>query len=744
MSKKKQITTPSKPNNTNTENSAVLKTETAAATANDFATSEFAIGGTNLPLMAIVMAILAVTFLVFSNTLSADFVNWDDMGYLWENKLVNPLSSISFADIFTGSTCGNYSPLVVLSYCIEHSFDTIVSDVRSGENFNPFIYHLTNVLFHLGTTGLVFVFLRQLGLKSWGLVIATLLFGIHPMRVESVAWVTERKDVMYGFFFVASCIAYWKYITVEGKKGLHYTLALVLGLCAMLSKIQAVSLPLAFFALDYWANRPLFLAKNEKSELNITMFLEKIPYFALSLIIGIVGIKYVGAAGGFEDTGYALWQRLLFAPYSIVMYLQRFVAPYGLSTFYPYPKKIDGVPQMGAVYYIMPFVVAGLAYFIYTTTKKTRLIAFGALFFILNIFMLLQIQGAGKAFVADRFTYIPYIGLFFLVGMAYNAIVEGRFLGGLRSVVPFIMLGFLGLMGILTFLQNKTWDNSVALWENVNKFYPDEPLPFSNKGLAYNDKVRNKGLRGGKKVDANATYDPNPDYNNSIKAYDEAIAVDKYYHEAHYNKGVALFNTKRYKEALVSYTNSINIKPEQADGYYSRGLAYANVNDGAAALKDFEKAQQLGYKGKPDEMYNAMGSSAASAGQHPQAIEYYKKAIAVRNAPEYHYMIGNSLAPQNKMAEAIVEYDAAIALKPDYVAAINNKGNALASMGRVKDALPFFDKAIQLKPDAPDYYANRGIARNSNGDRQGACADWQKALQMGYAQAQALIQANCK
>jgi protein O-mannosyl-transferase len=737
MSKRKQTITPK------TNDAAVPQNSVEQTAINTVAAPEFAIGGTALPNAAILLGILAVTFFIFSNTLSADFVNWDDMGYLWENKLVNQFSQISWSDIFTGSTCGNYSPLVVLSYCIEHSFDTIVSDARTAENFNPFIYHFTNVLFHVGTTGLVFVFLRQLGLRSWGLVIATLLFGIHPMRVESVAWVTERKDVMYGFFFVASCIAYWKYVTEEGKKGLQFALALVFGLCAMLSKIQAVSLPLAFFALDYWSNRSFFTQKNEKSELNFMVFLEKIPFFAMSLAIGVVGIKYVGEAGGFEDTGYALWQRLLFAPYSLVMYLVRFVAPYGLSTFYPYPKKIDGVPQIPVLYYFMPIVVAGLGYWVYKTTEKSRLVAFGALFFILNIFMVLQIKGAGKAFVADRFTYIPYIGLFFLVGMAYNAIVEGRFLSGLRSVAPIVMVVFLGAMGILTFLQNKTWDNSIALWENVNRFYPDEPLPFSNKGLAYNDKIKNKGLASGKKVDAAATYDPNPDYDNSIKAYDEAIAVDKFYHEAHYNKAVAYYNTKRYKEALVSYTNAVNIKPDQADGYYSRGLTYANLNDGANALKDFEKAQKLGYKGKADEMYNAMGSAAATAGNHPQAIEYYKKALDVRKAPEYYYMMGNSLAPQGKMAEAIVQYDAALALKPDYVDAINNKGNALASMGKIQEALPFFDKAIQLKPDAANYYANRGIARNSAGNKQGACADWQKALQMGYAQAQQLLQ-NCK
>jgi tetratricopeptide (TPR) repeat protein len=328
--------------------------------------------------------------------------------------------------------------------------------------------------------------------------------------------------------------------------------------------------------------------------------------------------------------------------------------------------------------------------------------------------------------------------------MAYNAIAEGRFLKGIATIMPFIMTAFIGILGILTFLQNKTWDNSVALWENVNKFYPQEPLPFSNKGLAYNDKIKSKGLRAGKKVDAAAPYDAAPDYDNAIKAYDEAIVADKFYHEAHYNKAVAYYNTKRYKEALVAYTNAINIKPDQADGYYSRGLTYANLNDAAAALKDFQTAEQKGYKGKPDEMYNAMGAAAANAGQHEQAIVQYRKAIAVRNAPEYHYMIGNSLAPQKKMLEAIAEYDAALALKPDYVDAINNKGNALASLNRVKEALPFFDKAIQLKPDAANYYANRGIARNTIGDKSGACADWQKALQMGYAQAQILLQQNCK
>ncbi len=685
---------------------------------------------------------LVLTFVIFANVLGAGFVNWDDQGYIWLNKLIQPISGSSLYAMFTDHTCGNYSPLVVLTYSIEHLFDKVVdaANAQSPDNFNPFIYHLDNVLLHLGSTALAYFFFRAIGLKDWGLLFATALFGIHPMRVESVAWVTERKDVLYGVFYIAALLFYWRYIKEDANKTRNLLLTAVFGLLAYFSKIQAVALPLTMLVMDYYADRKLT---------DIKVLGEKIPFFAASLLFGLVGVHFLGIAGGFEETGYSLLSRLFFATYSLTMYLVRVFLPINLSTFYPYPKEVD-IPL---TYYITPFVVAAVGYGVWYSTRFTKAVAFGFLFFLVNIFMLLQFKGAGKAFVADRFTYIPYIGLFFILAHYFQQMVDGKWLPSLQKMALIFAIGFVSVCSILTFMQNKTWLTSVNLWDNVTKNFPNDALSWTNKGLAYDDETKRQGINEADKTAA---------YEGAIAAYSEAMKVDNNYFDAPYNKAVALFNLKRYPEAVTAYNEAIKVrvnnpkegdryKEELAQAYYSRGLTYSNMKDLPNTLKDYQQAIAVGYKGKEDgEIERSIGAAYESAGQHAEAIKYYDQAITKASAKslngqlaDYHYMKGNSFAASGDMTNAIVMYDKAISFKVDYVDAINNKGNALASMGKPKEALPFFDKAIQLKPDAPSYYANRGLARKAAGDMQGACADWQKSVSLGNAGAQALLQ-QCK
>lgn len=686
---------------------------------------------------------VAITFLVFANVLGAGFVNWDDQGYIWLNKLIQPLSGQAIYAMFTDHTCGNYSPLVVLTYSIEHLFDTIVdaNNLQNAANFNPFIYHVNNLLLHLATTAAVFFFLRALGLKSFALLFATLLFGIHPMRVESVAWVTERKDVLYGVFYVLALLFYWKYITEDDKKTRNFVLTAIFGLLAYFSKIQAVALPLTMFVMDYFANRKLVDAR---------VIAEKIPFFALSLAFGLVGIKFLREAGGFEETGYSTLSRLLFATYSLTMYLVRLVLPLNLSTFYPYPKEIE-IPVF---YYFTPIIVAAIGFGVWRSTRFTKVIAFGFLFFLVNIVFLLQFKGAGKAFVADRFTYIPYLGLFFILAHYFNQIITGKWLSSLQKVSVYAAFGLISLFGILTILQNKTWLTSVNLWDNVTKNYPNDALSWTNKGLAYDDETHRLGINEADKTAA---------YEGAIAAYSEAMKVDPNYFDAPYNKAVALYNLKKYPEAVAAYTEAIKVrtnnpkegdryKEELAQTYYSRGLTYiAGANDAPNALKDYQQAKTIGFKGKQaGELERAIAAAYAATQQHQAALAAYDEAIAkakTANATpalaDYYYMKGNSFAALGDMANAIVSYDKALSYKADYVDAINNKGNALASQGKIKEALPFFDKAIQLKPDAASYYANRGLARKTAGDLAGACADWQKSVSLGNTGVQALL-AGCR
>jgi protein O-mannosyl-transferase len=657
-------------------------------------------------------AVLAITFLVFANTLGAGFVNWDDHGYLWLNPLVQPLSAKAVTDAFVGHTCGNYSPLVALSYCMEHGFDRVVKPGEQVvENFQPFLYHLNNVLLHLGTTALVFLLFRRLGLRGWALAFGALLFGIHPMRVESVAWVTERKDVLYGVFYVGALFFYHKHLTQQERKGMYFALTLGLGLLSLFSKIQAVSLPLSMLCMDYLAGRDI---KSPR------VWLEKAPFFALSLVFGLVGLHFLDVAEGLKDTGYPMSERIFFALWSLYSYLQKFVAPFGLSAYYPYPKT-GALPPY---YYAAPLVLAAVAYALWRSTRQGRVYAFGALFFLVNVMFVLQFKGAGKAFMADRFTYIPYLGLFFMAAYYFQEKTAPTSSAALRNALPWAAIAYCGILAFLTFQQNKTWKDSPALWDNVTQKHPGDALSWTNKGLAYFDLA---------------------DYEKSIPAYERALQVDPGYYDAGINLGVSLHRLKRYPEAVEAFSKAAKARPERPEAYFSRAQSLYSAQNYAQAIPDYEKARQLGEKRPAQEFDLCIGQCYASLNQHDRALAYYDASLKLApNEAGTHYQKGNSYAALGKMDEAIACYDATLKINPNYTDAINNKGNALAAMSRFAEALPVFDRAVASQPGTANVYFNRGMVKNSLGDKPGACKDWQKSLELGFSQAQVLLQQFCR
>lgn len=652
---------------------------------------------------------LLLSFLVFANTLNAGFVNWDDHGYLWLNPMVQPLGSMNLAQIFSGHTHGNYSPLVVLSFCIEHSFDTIVQPGQMVvENFQPFRYHLTNVVLHVATTAMAFFFLRALGIRGWGLALGTALLGIHPMRSESVAWVTERKDVLYGLFYIAALWAYWKYVMTQ--RGKFYLLAFLLALLSLFSKIQAVSLPLSMLAMDWLAGRELKSMK---------VWMEKLPFFALSLVFGLIGIHFLGEAEGFKDTGYSMTERFFFATSSLWTYLYKLFVPLGLSAYYPYPKS----GAMPALYYASPLALAALVWWIWGTAKRDKTIAFGFLFFFVNIMFVLQFKGAGKAFMADRFTYIPYLGLFFILAKTYADIASGQLKTGLNKILPYLAGGFVAVCAVLTVMQNATWKSSVSLWENASAQNPNDPLCWSNLGLAYDD------LK---------------EHEKAAKAYEQSIKVDPLFFDATFNLAVVYNKMNRHEESAAMFGRAIEMKPDFSEAWYGRAQAEMLKGDYAKAVAGLEQFARANPRESVDKIQSNLGAAYAGANQHERAIAAFDLALEANPSADHHFRKGNSLAALGRMPEAIASYDAALALAPDHVESVNNKGNAFASMGKFAEALLAFDKAIALNPDAPNFRFNRGMARHSSGDKAGACADWSDAATGGYAPAQGLIQQFCQ
>lgn len=332
-------------------------------------------------------AILLISFISYLPVLHNNFINWDDPEYIKNNPLV---TAFDLKGIFSTFILGNYHPFTILVYSLEyHLF-----------GLNPAGYHAVNLLFHLGNIILVFYAVFLLSDKMTTALIASLLFGIHPLHVESIAWAAELKDVLYCMFFLSSYIFYLKYI--NGSQRRYYWYAILFFLASLLSKAMAVSLPLVFLLTDYFKGR-----KIDKKNL-----LEKAPFFLLSIIFGLIAIKAQKSFGYTElETVLTFPQRMVFAVYSFVNYLVKLVLPLDLSVFYAYPENESGIFIPGYFFlYVLSFmaVVIYLAY----TQRFTRKVIFGLGFFTLTILMVLQLLPVGKAMMAERYSYIPSIGIF--------------------------------------------------------------------------------------------------------------------------------------------------------------------------------------------------------------------------------------------------------------------------------------------------------------------------------------------
>lgn len=331
-------------------------------------------------LLLLILGILIGTFGLFSPTLSHDFVNWDDPVNILENPNLQTFDWASIKGIFSSTVIGNYNPLTIFSFAVE----------KAILGLNPTVFHLNNLLLHLVCIFLVYRIALSLKLTTAAAILVALLFAIHPMRVESVTWITERKDVLFGAFYLGAIFQYIRYSTAKQKQPKIFWSIIVLFILSLLSKIQAVSLPLSFLAIDYWFKRPL----------KWSLVTEKIPYFALSLLIGIIGVLLLKQEGSLEDEAtFSFIDRLIIGGYSYLIYLVKFIFPYEMSPLYPYPANIGTPFYVGTI--ISLLIVGGV---FYAFKKGHRVVVFSFAFFTFNVFFVLQILGAGQGFENDFYS----------------------------------------------------------------------------------------------------------------------------------------------------------------------------------------------------------------------------------------------------------------------------------------------------------------------------------------------------
>lgn len=600
-----------------------------------------------------------VTFIVFTTAIKNDFVNWDDDRNFYENPLVQNINKDNFwkstKEIFTSGVIGNYNPLTIWTFALENRF--IGFD-------NPSRWHLHNIFLHLICVFLSYRIALLLGLSWRGALFLALLFGIHPLRVESVAWVTERKDVLFGAFYLGALLQYIKY--KHDHKNIRWLWMTALFILSLFSKIQAVSLPLSMMAVDYFMDK----------RWEIKSILNKIPFLVLSLIFGIVGVvmlKDFGSLATVDDTtNFNFFQRLFVGAFSFVIYLIKLIVPFRMSPLYPYPSSFPWY------FYPSMLIAPVVLYTLYISYKKEyKALFFGLSFFIVNIIFLLQILGAGQGYLADRFTYIAYLGLFFVLAFYTEKYLQSN--PNRTTLISGIIGIYLVFFAAITFQQNKIWENSGTLWTHVLKYYQQTTLPYGNRANYYRD---------------------NKMYKEALADYNKTISMKDAQPQAYNSRARLFFDLAKGKDtlllALADYNKAISYDSTDGEFLVNRGATYARLGDVEKAIENFN----LGLKLKPDHavgylnrsiMYNATGRIDLAHGDITTYLQ-----LNPYNA-DLWYEKGRALRLLERPKEAIQAYDEAIKLKS------NNKGlfhyersRTYAGLNMMNEAKADLQTAIQL------------------------------------------------
>ncbi len=619
-------------------------------------------------------AILLVTFITYIPSLSGEFNNWDDQLYVTDSELIQDLSPSGLAAIFSTQVAANYHPLTVLSLAINYKISGL----------SPFSYHLFNLLLHLLNVFLVFYFTYLLTKRNLIIAgIAALFFGIHPMHVESVAWVSERKDVLYTAFFLAAMITYLKYLQhyrakAKGKRRAnpqkYYLYALLFFVLSLLSKGMAVVLPIVLLGIDFL----------KKRRIQQKVLLEKIPFIVLAFLFGLLALYIQTDRGAVTDMErFGLVSRLGFASYGFMYYIVKFFVPINLSSFHPYPNLTG---TLTGLFLVAPLGVAAIWGAGLYTLKSQRVAFFGLFFYAITVALVLQFITVGSAVVAERYTYLSYIGLLLIVGYAYHQLIQKK--GNQWALWRNLATGVLVLAAIIfsyqTFERCKVWKNSETLWSDVMKKYPKDPKAYNSRG---------------------AYYTGNNQPEKAQKDFEKALSLMPAHDMAHYNMGNVYADQKQYNLALEAYGRALQLKPKGISILMNRGNVYRDISNYEAAMNDYNQAIEI----DPNhELYFNRGILYTQMKQADKAMEDYQTCISINpEFPDVYTNRGNLYFQSGQLDLAMKDYNHSIALNDEYDKAFGNRGAAYFQKQQYNLALEDFNKALSFDPEYEDALMNR-------------------------------------
>jgi tetratricopeptide (TPR) repeat protein len=620
----------------------------------------------------ICLLIVAVTWVVFGQTVHYEFVNFDDDIYVYENpRITSGLTLQGIRWAFSHSYCYYWAPLPALF----HMLDCQLYGLSPGG------HHLINVVLHGATAALLFLVLREMTGALWRSAFVASVFAIHPLRVESVAWVTERKDVLSGLFFVLTLGAYVSYVRHfggKGSRGRYLAVAFLFAMGLMSKPPSLVTLPFVLLLLDYWPlnrfGQPVSAdARGEPIRWRdrFTVFkglvIEKIPLFALSAASCAVTIL---TANRVPVGLRAIAARLGNAIVSYTAYLGQTFYPTNLAAFYPFPAS--GIPPSKV--FLSLVLLASVSVGVFALRRSQRYLVVGWLWYLGMVTPVIGLIQVGEQARADRFTYLPQIGLLLLIAWAMGDLCAS--LRHRRAVLGAGALMAVAALMACAHLQASHWKNSESLWSHTLACTSGNNIAHNNLGTAL--------LQMGR-VDEAAIH------------FQKALEVQPNYAEARSNLGNVFFQKGRVDEAVANYQKALEINPKFALARYNVGVAFLQNGRGHDAVEHFQGALEI----EPDfaKAHYNLGVTFVQLGRVSEAIAQYNEALEINpNYAEAHYNLGIALLQIGRLNEAVSHYNKALAINPNYVEAHNNLGTALVQLGRVSEALAHFQKAMEINP----------------------------------------------
>jgi len=661
----------------------------------------------------LIVAVCIAVFITHWPALSAQALSFDDNRYFVENYLVRSPGWESarrfLTEIFTPSTVGGYyQPLTMISLMLDYALGGQTDSLR------PF--HQTSLVLHIANTALIIVLLYQLFGSVWVAAAVGLLFGVHPLTVEPIPWVGERKTLLAAFFTLWSLVLYVRFARRGNWK--VYLGCMAMYLLALMSKPTSTPLPVMMLLMDFWPLR----------RLQRQAVLEKLPLFVVGGISAVVTyISQSVTASVIMPESYGIIRVPLVICHNIIFYLYKMVWPANLSSHYAFPVPLGFSTPMVMIGVIGTCVLIPL---LVLSLRWTRAAMTGWLIFFVMIFPTMQTLQFSDVIASDKFVYLPSMGILMILAAFLSWICD---IDSVRRNAPrcvimaIIVLMLAGAESLATRRYLACWQDTVSLYAQMVRVTPRAISPLNNLGAALAE-------RG--------------DVNEAMECFTEVLKIKPYDLDAHINLGKIFADQGKYDEAMSYYEKALRLSPKEVSAYRHIGVmltmqgrydeAIAIYRKGIALKVENTVMLRIGLgtllakQGKIDEAiyelqiavelrpesaaFNNLGALLVSKGRIDKAMEYHKKSIQLdpSNAEAY-YNLGNILLSQNKLKQAISEYEKAVQINPEYTKSHINLAVALTREGRFDEAIEHAGRAVEIDPNNIDAQYNLAVALGPRG-----------------------------